>query len=274
MFEDVSSPSEVSPAESFVIQIPQNIINQEKGQQKDAKRYNDHFKNSIRSFVTDAETQKNSMFSISQICCKHDFQKRRFYDVLNVLEAIGCCEKINSETIRWLGLSNIPSALLQLQKSLNVDSINTSVDEIFSAGQSIMISQLAKLFILCFLVTQSQALDIKQIAMFLSRNNQRYKTTLCKLYQITHILEAGGILKHATIPSKIILVSKYCVFLNGQKKDTQIDSNPLSIQNLLNDHSVDFIREVEKRRFLIFVGYSRPDINNYYLRAPVPEIMV
>ena len=272
---EVTSSSEVSsPIEPFVIQLPLKAkVQIEEPQEKETRKYSDQFKTSIQSFIQDVENSGSKIISVSKSCTKYEFQRRRFYDVLNVLEAIGCCNKLNAESVQWLGLSNIPSTLLLLQKSWKVDDVDATLEDIFQTEQSIVISQLTRLFIMCYLVMQSQALDIKQIATFLSRSNQRYKTTLCKLYQITHILEAAGVLHRTMVPCVMVLEQQYFALL--ESRDFQVfDSHPLSVQNLLNDHKSQAFQEaVERRRLEFFVCYKRIESRPYHFRSKVPAVL-
>lgn len=251
MIKYSSSCSEVSsPYDEYVLNSPIKKKSIHK-KEKEGKKYYDQFKNSIHSFIYDIEIFDLTVVNITTLCMRYKFQKRRFYDVLNVLEAIGCCHKLKSDSIQWFGLSNVPPYLLSLQKKLKVNLIETKLEDIFRADESIIISQLTQLFIMCFLVIQNQTLNIKHIACFLSRHNQRYKTTLCKLYQITHILEAAGILRHTSKPCVIFLDTKYYNIISEKESDVKSnDPNPYSIENLLNDHiSEQFQKVVKKRKF-------------------------
>ncbi|OHS94353.1 hypothetical protein TRFO_11216 [Tritrichomonas foetus] len=224
---------------------------------KDTKKSNDNFSQAIHKFILEAEDKPEKEFNVNSVCKAYDFQRRRFYDVINVLEAIGLCSKLNSETVKWNGISNVPKTLESIQKELKVNSPTATLEEIFQNNHCIGISNLTISFILCYLVMRVPMLDIKHVAMFLSRSNKRYKTTLCKLYQITHILEAAGIITRSLVPCVMILDPRFLVFVEINENNIQnntincqknagVDQNngekvkdPLSIAYLLNDHSTD-----------------------------------
>jgi hypothetical protein len=65
--------------------------------------------------------------------------------------------------------------------------------------------------ILSFIAQGKQAMNIKKLAALLSRKNGRFRTTLCKLYQITHILEAVGIMEKSAVTGEVILRKEYCL---------------------------------------------------------------
>ena len=261
--------SEVSsPCESFVFNF-QNEIKPagKKKVEKERKKYSDQFRNSIYSFIHDIEVFDPTIVNVVSTCERYKFQKRRFYDVVNVLESIGCCHKLKSDSIQWLGLSNVPLYLRSLQRKYNVHIIGTKVEDIFKTDISIVISQLTQLFILCFLVFHIQTLNIKHVAHFLARHNHRYKTTLCKLYQIAHILEAAEILKHTSKPCILFLETKYYAIFDGNENSTKNnDPNPYSIENLLNDHNPEkYQNEVMLRKNEFFSHFQQFQISNNIL---------
>lgn len=216
---------------------------------REVPKNSDCFRASIGSFVADAETKASAELIISQICCDYGFQKRRLYDVINVLETVGCCKKTSVDTIQWLGLSKVASTLTKLQRRAGVTDGSNTLDDIFPSERCISIAHMTSMFVMCFLVLKMETLDVKSIGMFLSRSNGRYKTTLCKLYQIAHILEAAGIIAKSVIPGEMTLEKRFFVTLDIKEKD---DLNPFSIQGLLNRvNDIDIITKRRRAEFTV-----------------------
>lgn len=194
----------------------------------------DSFRASIIMFVETLEMEPKQNYTISQLCTRFAFQRRRFYDVVNVLEAAGCCQKTNFDCFTWLGLANVKPHLAQLIRDHELTTSKNDMEELFPTSESITIANLAYQFLLAFLALDKKLLDIKQIALFLSRNNSRFKTTLCKLYQISHILEVVGIIEKTITPGEVLLAERFFpdkpsqnhvfmdvgMLLNGTKKQT------------------------------------------------------
>jgi hypothetical protein len=63
----------------------------------------------------------------------------------------------------------------------------------------------------CFIAHNKRIMNIKKLALILSRKNGRFKTTLCKLYQVIHILEALGVMEKSDITGEVVLRSEYCL---------------------------------------------------------------
>ena len=168
---------------------------------------NDRFKISIQNFIRNAEKfGGQKLFCISHVCEEYNIQKRRLYDVINVLESVGCIKKTTVDAFHWAGFGNIPHTINKLLESFGFPNTSLLYSKLFSYNQHISIATLTQYFIICFFIFHRPSLDIKQVALFLSKENGRYKTTLCKLYQVTHILESAGIIEKSVIPGELSIV--------------------------------------------------------------------
>lgn len=163
------------------------------------------FKNSVSEFIKYVNENKEKDYRILNMCECFHFQRRRFYDVINTLEALGACRRNNPDTFEWYGMDKIPITINEQIKEKQVDNPSVSLDEIMPQEERITISKLTINFILCFAALKEQALNLHSIATFLSRNNGRFKTTLCKLYQIVHILVLAGVVERRDMPSEVEL---------------------------------------------------------------------
>ncbi|EAX96181.1 hypothetical protein TVAG_000100 [Trichomonas vaginalis G3] len=182
------------------------------------------FRQSILNLIRFGEQNIGIKVSLNYICETFHFQKRRLYDVINVFDIVGICVKLNLETIEWCGLKNVIHKFESLRKRYNICENQIPQDTIIS-DDCISITQLTLSFIKCILSLKVPCFDIRQIGMFLSRSNNRFKTTLCKLYQISHILESAGIIEKTPLPGELML-SKH--FLARPKVEI------LSVTELLN----------------------------------------
>ena len=174
-----------------------------------SKKQNDTFRKSIHEFIEYAEKCPSKTHTISTISEKYQIQRRRLYDFVNVLEAAGACTKTSVDTIYWDGLYNVSiklSNLYLLSQSLRAQ---LNFNMIFRDKNSISISHLTENFLLCFFLSKTNTIYIKRICAFLSRENGRYKTTLCKLYQISHILEAAGIISKSSLPGEMFITPSF-----------------------------------------------------------------
>ena len=201
---------------------------------KDGKSQ-DNFKNSIISLVMFTDMRPFCSFTMTFLCEKFNIQRRRLYDVINVFEAIGICQKTSVDTVMWIGRQAVASYINKMKEKINKNCSNKDLN-ISSNEKCITISHLTTSFIMNFIVQNTSTVDIKCVAEKLSKDNNRFKTTLCKLYQISHILEAAQILEKTTVPGETA-ISKY-FFVPDQNKPVAVQKsvidNSYNVENLLN----------------------------------------
>jgi hypothetical protein len=216
------------------------------------------FRASIQAFIKVAESNVPAEYSVPRLLSDFGFQKRRMYDVVGVLGSIGCCQKSSADSISWSGLSKIPLALLQMQRDAGADNPAVSLDQILGLQQSVSISRLTIGFFLCFLALREQTLDIKRISLYLSRRSGRNKSTLCKLYQIAHILEAAGVLARTPVPGQLTIVDMFFspIELMSPQGDTDA-RNPYAIDSILNRNDLRENLIIQKRRNDFQVEFDR-----------------
>lgn len=195
------SPSSLTPSIKVLLDIPTFP-------QKPCKP--ESFRQSILNLIKYGEQNIGIRISLNYICETFHFQKRRLYDVINVFDIVGICVKLNLETIEWCGLKNVVNKFEAIRKQYNICE-NQIPDNTIISDDCISITQLTLSFIKCILSLKIPCFDIRQISMFLSRSNNRFKTTLCKLYQISHILESAGIIEKTPLPGELILSKHYMV---------------------------------------------------------------
>jgi hypothetical protein len=207
-----------------------NAVSDQRGDPRD--KSSDTFRASISGFVLMAESDFPNTYKITDIIIRFGFQQRRLYDVTSVLAAIGCCTKLGVDSIFWHGLSHIRPTLLALQSQAGVHNCTTPLSEIIQTESMIQISRLTRGFVLCFLTLREQSLTIREIGTYLARFTGRYKSTLCKLYQVVHILQAAAIVERTIMPGQVTLVKRFYVPLDFDWSET--GQSPVSIEVLLN----------------------------------------
>lgn len=234
----------------------------------------DSFRDGIQRLITRAEGSHFKMYSITMLCKEFSFQRRRLYDVVNVLESIGCCTKKGVDSLEWVGLANVVPTFIKLQQILRVNDPNLSLRDIFPSERCVTITHLTLSFVMMFFALRMESVDMKQMATFMSRNNGRYKTTLCKLYQISHILEASGIIAKSSIPGEMRIRKPYFE-LSGfvAQPRQQRKLSIISIDSLLNRHLDDFEKVIELRQneFISFTcpKESTPDSEYSIVSSPI-----
>lgn len=198
----------------------------------------------------------NENIDMNKIETMFNINKRRFYDTLKVLEVIGVCEK-ESTTFKWNGLSNIVRTIRKIAEINGAFSNDKKLAEVIPTEECISIGKVTEQFILCFIGLQKQTLNIKEVSIFLSRDNNRFKTTICKLYMISLIFVSIGIAKKTENASEFRLEDQY--FIPFDCGDAKIDSF-YSIESLLNKKDPSSTTDTIEKRRIEFYSQQSEDI--------------
>lgn len=191
------------------------------------------FQENIQRLVEHFNKIRNTQINLQAICDKYGFERRRFYDIVNVLEKIGCSRKIDSDRIIWYGLRNVKKYIKSLVKIHSSSPPNASIQSLLKIEKSLSIVSLTNTYLLSFIVLQTQEINMRELANLLSKYNKSSKSTLCKLYQTTQILRALGIID--PISQQGITRISDEIFAIMKIEDPCDSSSPFSIQSLLND---------------------------------------
>ena len=68
------------------------------------------------------------------------FHKRRFYDVIHVLDALGCVDKLDADSFKFNGLSCVKAKILQLCYDFDVFNPNKSIQEVLPPSENTSIT--------------------------------------------------------------------------------------------------------------------------------------
>lgn len=237
----------------------------------------------VTSEIDSSNLEEEGAQQISILSNRFHIKRRRLYDVLHVFEAIGCVKKSGLDSVKWIGKENIVTNLHNLKEQRGINDPSKTLDEIFPDPCHVGISNLTIYFLLLFFAIKQDKVDIRYASQFFSRNTTRYKTTLCKLYQICYILGSIDVTSRTSQVCEIILNSPYyddeVVPADPSEEETPIEgelaikteagNNPqsidMSIQSLLNppkENSESLKRKPPSN--LQFIYNRRRELRNYY----------
>jgi len=195
---------------------------------------NDNLKSSIQHLVSYLESNNTLSHAISILSQRFGIKRRRLYDIINVLMSVGCCQKSCLDQIIWYGKNKIIETIEKLKEVRNVEDSSISLGNMFPVNNCIGISNLTISFITLFFALKTNHLDLRFIAQFFSRQTTRYKTTLCKLYQICFILGAVGVTTRTSQVCEVVLNEPYYDTNLCNIDTVEEENDPLSISKLLN----------------------------------------
>jgi hypothetical protein len=169
--------------------------------------------------------------------------------MLGVFTAIGCCRRTCGDTVMWHGMACVPPTFVRLQKDAHADFADVTLRAIVECQSDVSISALTIAFVLCFLGLQKCTLDIKQISRYLSG-----QSTLCRMYQVAHILEAAGVVERSVVPREITIAPPYFVPIPLNVRQVSGRSqNSYAISSLLV-HAIPTVDEILRKREAEFLA--------------------
>ena len=77
-----------------------------------------------KKFIILIQSSVNKEVDLNESAMQLDVQKRRIYDITNVLEGIGLIEKTSKNKIRWKGTQTLLEYSISIGKSLPIDIDN------------------------------------------------------------------------------------------------------------------------------------------------------
>ena len=201
--------------------------------------------NSLVSFLRSCKNDPREKYDIRETSNKMGFKQRRFYDVVNVLDTMECCPKLDNESFLWIGMNEVRQTIEKFSNSRGAFLVDYPISSVIPSTGNISIPRITEDFILTFIALEKKFLNIIDIAKYMSRNNDRIKTTRCKLYQVSVVLELSGIIRKTSNTSEFRLDDNY--FISASSVMNQ-SSDPLSINTLLSRNPPFVNATIAKRR--------------------------
>jgi hypothetical protein len=187
------------------------------------------FSATVRAIIAELGQIPNQPQAIAILHRRHQINRRRLYDVINIFTTIGCATRTDSDHITWHGVHGVLEWLIAEKRARGIANPQLSLLQLFPQENSVGLASLASSLLLIFPAIRQEILNLRDVSGFFARDTQRYKTTLCKLYQITLILGALEVTERAENPCEVRIRAPFAKVI-----DVDADENPLAIEWLLN----------------------------------------
>ena len=189
----------------------------------------DELRTCIQNLVRFLDESDATVFAISSLSRQFKIKRRRLYDIINIFEAIGFCKKTDLDTLVWTGRQNLEEVIREIGSDPIIYNPSYKLEDIFPCPCSVGVSSLATCFLKMFFALSTSFVDLRLVSQFLSRDTMRYRTTLCKMYQIAYVLTAIDVTSRTAQVGIVALNKPY-----SDAIQQGCDPDPTSLLSLLN----------------------------------------
>ena len=161
-----------------------------------SSRRND-FSSFIDKLLQHYEGHQGSDIQVNSLALDNHFEKRRLYDLLNVLAACDICSKYDTHTYKWNTILNIHRTVEKIAADFETKALSGTIEDIFRLPDSPSIGVITHKFIGTFLFFNMKIISIRDVAMLMAIDQCHFKPILRRLYLVAYILERIGLFKHS-----------------------------------------------------------------------------
>lgn len=141
-------------------------------------------------------TSGDTEISVDHLTRRQKYEKRRIYDLLNVLCALEICTKVDRKNYVWIGVDNIKEVLIDMARKLEMAVMECDDLSVLRICESAHLSMVVNSFIWAYLYFGVNVLNVQQTARLLANGNGGAKRVLRRLYLVTQILDRVNIVIH------------------------------------------------------------------------------
>ncbi|XP_056444825.1 transcription factor E2F7 [Gadus chalcogrammus] len=157
--------------------------------------------------------QDNVTISLDEVASSLGVERRRIYDIINVLESLSMVDRVAKNCYTWWGRRRLGARLGELQRHAHQQGSGpapaaTPRDEEAADGDAVSVTTnrkdkslriMSQRFVSLFLVSESQCVTLETAAQLLIDHNatshSKYKTKVRRLYDIANVLTSLALIK-------------------------------------------------------------------------------
>ena len=199
--------------------------------------------------IQELQLEQNQI-SIEQLVRRKSYDKRRLYDLLNILTTLGICAKLENKEFVWIGTDSVRDVILAMATDLELQCATTDDISVLQVDDNTHLSVIVTKFIQSFLYFGKNTINVQDIAYCMSQKPDRAKRILRRLYLITQILEEVGVVEHTSDRGKYKLVMDVHPIVKQAFRQL-MNENKLPVESILskmNDVHDDYIRRLHYAR--------------------------
>jgi hypothetical protein len=198
-----------------------------------------------RSIIYELDADPVKKHSIVDLHHKYNIRRRRLYDLVNVFAAVGCATRESSTIVLWNGTQQILPNLFQERTKRGIINSFSTLRQLFPSSDCVGLASLSMALLMMFPAIGIFIINLRQLSSFFASETHKFKTTLCKLYQITLILGALGITAKTEQPCEVCLNPPFTQIIF--EPQSLAPERMFAIQNIINTPYLSE-QDLQKRR--------------------------
>lgn len=246
------------------------------------KKQRVEFSQFISAIIARKEADTDKTIEFNLISEEVGIEKRRLYDLMNVLCSCGICVKTDAHVYQWKGLNQLEITLVNLVKKKESQGIlYKNFQHLFPLPESPSIGLLTTTLLSLYFYLGTQTLILHEVSKFLAYDVKKEKQITRRLYLVTYLLEQIKVLKHGARNGEYEI--NYDVKEIVKKALNEISSSddfpPYSIEYQLNRFDDPFIMNIHQTRYkeyMSIVTNMAPDQSNKtkFLKSDIPKRII
>ena len=157
-----------------------------------------NFAQIVQNVIKRCKMNPGECLKVNEIADAEGCEKRRLYDLFNVLCSVGLCFKTVDKMYIWYGEKNMMKTLKEEYLRAEVLTFSRDMWSIFIMPESPPIGHLALTIIIIYLFFGSKEMALKQICLIMAQRKAKMSRLLRRLYLAAFFLEQINVLSHTS----------------------------------------------------------------------------
>jgi hypothetical protein len=212
------------------------------------------FSSQIDNLLRQFQENPQRRIQINVIAAEAGIEKRRLYDLMNVLVACGVCLKTDTHTYCWNGISSFLVTARNITAHTEQLAQITPLDRLFVLPDAPPIGLMATSFLSMYFYFGIGSINISHASVLMSQDEPHAQSVRRRLYLVAFLLQHIGILRHGQtfgvylIMTDVSAITKEALSTLGMRHEFQTDSIEYHL-NRIEDH---FVHKMFKERQIAY----------------------
>lgn len=161
---------------------------------------NKRFADIVRQIMRQYTEEKPQGIHVIKLSKEMQIEKRRLYDLFNILAALKVCNRIDDtrQGFEWVDINMIPGAIKEIFIETELKVQHGGIRSLLPLERSPSLGSLTRALLSIYFLTGCTKLNVKLLVILFAEKPIKYKQMLRRLYLVAFFLEQVDILKRTT----------------------------------------------------------------------------